>query len=74
MHAETDLRILPPRGFDVLAVADWVSTGAAVTAEGLVGLQMLASGHQLMFVIQILCLTVTQKQIYWNVLFFSSAH
>lgn len=35
-----------------------------------VGLQMLASGHQLMFVIQILCLTVTQKQIYWNVLFF----
>lgn len=74
MHAETDLRILPPRGFDVLAVADWVSTGAAVTAEGLVGLQMLASGHQLMFVIQILCLTVTQKLIYWNVLFFSSAH
>lgn len=35
MHAETDLYILPPRGSDVLAVADWVSTGAAVTAEGL---------------------------------------
>lgn len=35
MHAETDLRILPPRGSDALAVVDWVSTGAAVTAEGL---------------------------------------
>lgn len=39
-------------------------------SRGSVGLQMLASGHQLMFVIQILCLNVTQKLIYWNVLFF----